>query len=330
MKLKKVKVLKSLEDGCLLRASRSGKVMAECGSTARVWDTRTWKVISEIDELDEDEWMAVCDLSPDGKLLAAGQALRSTRVFDTRTGRRVAQLSEPVRRQRNSAELLKFSPDGSALACVKSSKLQVFRTGDWESPLNYPLHPPKIADLAWTADGKSVVTASGKKVIFWSSRDTKKKMQLTGHQKLVQSVAIASDGTFMATASEDKTVMLWKLPSGKKYAEYTGHATLVFRVLLTPDGKTAASWDYKNEVHLWDTRTLKLLGKAEAEEGEEMAFSPDGRVLVLPYILGPLQVVDARNGKLVARMKEGNSVAFVGGRMAVSQGAKIVLWEWGK
>ncbi len=331
MKLKKVKVLEGFDGGCSLGVSRSGKVMVACDVTCRVWDTRTWKVRGETDEVDEaGKSIQVFDLSPDGDFLAVGDLHLTTKVFDTRTGKRVAQLSKPKKDTHTSANHLAFSPDGSEVASVTHSKLQVFRAGDWHSAREYPLHPPQISAMGYTPDGKSLVTASGKSVVFWNTTDAKKKLELTGHKKLVHSFAIAVDGTFIATPSEDEVVMLWKLPSGKKYAEYTGHEDKVFRVVLSPDGKTAASFDYNDEFHLWDTKTQQQVAKVQGGDYEKMAFSPDGRWLVIPDFQESLRVVDARDGQVVAEIEAGYGMAFVGGRMAVSQGSKVVLWEFGK
>jgi hypothetical protein len=54
--LKKFKTLDGFErGGALLRASRSGKVLVACDVACRAWDTRTWKVIGEIDDVEEDD-----------------------------------------------------------------------------------------------------------------------------------------------------------------------------------------------------------------------------------------------------------------------------------
>ena len=57
---------------------------------------------------------------------------------------------------------------------------------------------------------------------------------------------------------------------------------------------------------------------------EGMTFSPDGRLLVMPDFQKWLRVVGARDGKVLAEIKKGKSVAFAGGRMAVCQRGKVV------
>ena len=76
MKLKKFKTLDGFErGGALLRASRSGKVLVACDVACRAWDTRTWKVIGEIEDVEEDDGpVGACDLTPDGSLLAVGDS----------------------------------------------------------------------------------------------------------------------------------------------------------------------------------------------------------------------------------------------------------------
>lgn len=334
MTLKKVKALHGFDNGCVLRVSRSGSVMVGCDVAGRVWDTRTWKVIAELDDVaGEDGGVAACDLSPDGRLLAVGNSFSTTQVFDTRTGKRVARLSQPKEGIVNSADHVAFSPDGRLLACAKHRKLDVFRASDWQPAWAHPGHPPQIAALAFTPDGAMLATASGKSVVFWGTADGKRKLELVGHKKLVHGAAMPADGSFVATPSEDGLVILWELPSGKRYAEYAGHEDKVFAVAVSPDGRTAASSDYNDEFHLWDTATRRLIGKVTEGNYEQMTFSPDGKFLAVPGGAGyadSLRLINTRDGKVVAKVKDGESVAFVGRRMAVSQGRNVVVWELAK
>jgi WD40 repeat protein len=334
MKLKKVKTLKGYDRGCRLRVSKSGRVLVGCSIGGRAWDTRTWKVISEFVPVDgpESRGIGECDLSPDGRFLAAGGALFTTQVFDTRTGRCVAQLSRPKKDVINSADHLAFSPDGRLLASTKHKKLEMFRVSDWQPAWTHPGHPPQIAGIAFTPDGTMLATASGKSVAFWSTVDGRRLLDLVGHKKLVHSAAMPADGSFVATPSEDHSVILWALPSGKRIAEFTGHEDMVFAAWVTSDGLTAASYDYNSEFHLWDTQTRRLIAKVSEGDQEGTRFSPDGRFLAIPGSGSflTLRLIDARDGKVAASIKDGDDVAFFGRRMAVSQGDKVVIYEIGR
>ncbi|MFE0845877.1 NB-ARC domain-containing protein, partial [Streptomyces rochei] len=59
---------------------------------------------------------------------------------------------------------------------------------------------------------------------------------LTGHTGQVLSVAIAPDGTWLATTSFDKTVRIWDRATGTCTATLTGHTGQVLSVAIAPDG----------------------------------------------------------------------------------------------
>ncbi|MEU8742015.1 NB-ARC domain-containing protein, partial [Streptomyces halstedii] len=58
---------------------------------------------------------------------------------------------------------------------------------------------------------------------------------LTGHTNWVRSVAIARDGTWLATAGDDRTVRIWDRATGSCTATLTGHTNWVHSVAIAPD-----------------------------------------------------------------------------------------------
>ena len=63
---------------------------------------------------------------------------------------------------------------------------------------------------------------------------------LTGHDRPVNAVAVAPDGTWLATASEDGTVRTWAA-DGTPRATLTGHGGRVRAVAIAPDGTWLAT-----------------------------------------------------------------------------------------
>ena len=65
----------------------------------------------------------------------------------------------------------------------------------------------------------------------------------------MEQVAIAPDGTWLATASNDKTVRIWEA-DGTPRATLTGHKDWVTRVAIAPDGTWLATGDV-GTVRIW-------------------------------------------------------------------------------
>ncbi|MFI1568484.1 NB-ARC domain-containing protein [Streptomyces sp. NPDC020490] len=101
---------------------------------------------------------------------------------------------------------------------------------------------------------------------------------LTGHTKAVVSVAIAPDGTWLATASIDKTVRIWDRATGTCTTTLTGHTNAVRSVAIAPDGTWLATTSRDKTVRIWDratgTCTTTLTGHTNAVRS--VAIAPDG------------------------------------------------------
>ncbi|MGW3954684.1 NB-ARC domain-containing protein, partial [Streptomyces sp. NPDC004752] len=74
---------------------------------------------------------------------------------------------------------------------------------------------------------------------------------LIGHTSSVDAVAIAPDGTWLATVGEDDTVRIWDRASGQQTATL-GHGSRVLAVAIAPDGTWLATAGDGRRVRIWD------------------------------------------------------------------------------
>ncbi|MDG5807867.1 hypothetical protein P9869_35525, partial [Streptomyces ossamyceticus] len=89
---------------------------------------------------------------------------------------------------------------------------------------------------------------------------------LTGHTDSVTSVAIAPNGTWLATTSTDRTARIWDPTTGTCTATLTGHTDWVTSVAIAPDGTWLATTSTDKTVRIWAVPSQHTVAMARAEQ----------------------------------------------------------------
>ncbi len=134
------------------------------------------------------------------------------------------------------------------------------------------------------------------------------------HKKKVRSVAFSStDGSTIASASDDATIILWDAKTGKLRTTLDGHKDLVTSVAFNTDGTTLASGSFDTTVCLWETKTGKLRGELLGKRTQKVcgvAFSLDGSKIASANEDGTIVLWDAKDFRSIR--------SFVGPTTAVN------------
>ena len=76
-------------------------------------------------------------------------------------------------------------------------------------------HGDAVYSVAWTPDGKGIVTAGFDNTVrLWDAATRKEIKAFKGHEGLVLSVAVSPDGKPILSGSLDKTAKAWDMPGG--------------------------------------------------------------------------------------------------------------------
>ena len=97
-------------------------------------------------------------------------------------------------------------------------------------------HLGQVAQLVFSADGKTLVTGDTDKFIkIWDVATAKEQATLLGHWAGIARVDISPDGRTVASSSDDGSVRLWNVATRREVARFAGHGVM-YQVTFSPDG----------------------------------------------------------------------------------------------
>jgi WD40 repeat protein len=148
--------------------------------------------------------------------------------------------------------------------------------------------------------------------------------------KDVRCVAMAIDGKYAVSGSEDGTARIWEVPSGKLLARLE-HGSLVNAVLLANDGNYLATRGEtkagKPAVRLWSAPGGKLITQIPQADGA-IAFSPDSKRFAVATTVGDssgLLIYDPATGKKIFSISGGapHALAFTADGKRLTNGERV-------
>jgi serine/threonine protein kinase len=158
---------------------------------------------------------------------------------------------------------------------------------------------------------------------------------LTGHGDWVTSVAIAPDGRWLVSGSNDKSVRVWDLSDGALLGTLRGHTVVVNSVAVSPDGQWIASASNDGTVRVWDVKTgeTRHVLRGYGHPLFSVAFSPDARRVISAGRDRTIFVWEVVSGKRLLALEghkgDVNTVAFSpDGQQIASSGADRTIRIW--
>jgi len=261
--------------------SPDGRVLAVAGFRQEfvdIWDVPGRKRIAT---LQPEEGSRVA-FSPRGDLLATN-ARNKIRLWRTGTW----DLIDPLTLT-GDVTVLKFSPDGTRLACLSlPDELTVWEVDRWE----VVHHDPGVrlsdvfGELDFSPDDKALVIGHDDhhlQVIDLASGNTKFDVW-EAHPDHITAVAWSPDGSVIASGSGWKggPILLWDAASGKSLGELKGHTSWVGELVFSTDGLRLYSASGDQTIRIWDVGQRRCLAtlRGSSLDVAGLALSPDGTTL---------------------------------------------------
>ncbi len=212
--------------------------------------------------------------SPDGKVLASGNADHTIKLWDLAAAAELRTL----RGHSGTVYFVAFAPDGRSLASASADRtIKVWDVASGAELRTFRGHSKAAYGVAFSPNGEVLASASHDGSIkLWDAASGKELLSLPGHTWAAIALAFSPDGGRLASTGGDGTVRLWHTATGKELRTFTGHRTWVWSVAFGPEGKVLASGEYDGAMKLWDVETGREIATLK---GHIVAFSPDGRKL---------------------------------------------------
>jgi WD40 repeat protein len=235
--------------------------------------------------------------SPDAKMLATtdyDKGDTTVSLWDTATGERRRRLRIP---QTPLVHLRHLSPDGRLLIFTDGygCRIRLWDLATGQEVLEQEAHASSVASLAFTPDGRSIVSGGSETVRVWDATTGQQRQVMSPPCWFVNQVVVRPDGRTAVSCGTDGTVRVHDLTTGREVRRCvldrepgatTPRGNQVLQLGLAPDGRTAATLSTADKapcsrLHVWDLDSGRMLFHRErASRPDVPTFSQDGRMLV--------------------------------------------------
>ena len=234
-------------------------------------------------------------------------------LWNAKTGRKLSTLTGAAERiqagdiigpDSNRVISLAFSPDGTHLASGRLDRsVRLWDTSGNNEPILLQeqslsedllrTHQELVGGpdvLLFSPDGKILACGAGQHVRLWDTTTGELITTFKAHIGFIEYLAFSTDGSTLASASDDGTIKYWNINTGKPIPSHiTRHIPWIRSISYLNDSSILASVDYSGIITLWDLETSQITThrtKTAFENtrwklaSEPLTFSPDGTKLV--------------------------------------------------
>jgi WD40 repeat protein len=198
-------------------------------------------------------------------------------------------------------------------------------------------HSGGVRDLAFSPDGKSVVSSSNDGAVTLWDLPGIRRWAIYNRGDFIGNLIFSPDGANVAACcAVNGTVILWDVALGGERTTVAAGRDSVRAVAFSPDGSTLACGGLNGRIGIWDLPQARLrvtLGETTASMNT-LAFFPDGNSLAAGHVDGNIAIWDVgqRRRKTLFRTRRaaGVSVAFArdGSYVATTEDSDYRVHVW--
>ena len=161
--------------------------------------------------------------------------------------------------------LFAYSPDGTRLATIGFDGTVIV----WEAVTGKELYrmagtsePNDFVStkrITYSLDGKLLIACDRNQVKIYDAVSGGIIKSLEGHNAYITSIAISTDGKFIASGALDGSVILWNINDEFSSLPLMGHTDAIENLTFSPDGKWLITDGDDAAVRIWEVPSGNLL-----------------------------------------------------------------------
>ncbi|KAG2758228.1 WD40 repeat-like protein [Suillus brevipes Sb2] len=229
--------------------SPNGKTVVSGSDNGKVklWDVETGKVVGKWTG-HTDSVTSVC-WNADGDRVVSGSTDGTARVWKAKTGKTILKFKT----KHESVYTVIYSPDNTQIATGGSyesmAKIWDAKTGKLIKTLK---HDTIVSSLAWTSDGKKLITASYGPIRIFDTATWGLIAALEGHKLWVNAITLSPNNRLLASASDDNTACIWNLDSNLPVRPPLQHKGWVYNAAFSANGRVLVTGCDDTKAYAWD------------------------------------------------------------------------------
>ncbi|KAH7323304.1 hypothetical protein B0J17DRAFT_620985 [Rhizoctonia solani] len=280
----------------LVKYSSDGSRFLSCSRdrTLRQWDAKTGSIY-EVDSPMLDPFIppryssetgfVSATYSPDSNSIAAISLGGDIYIWDSNSGEMTL---EPIKAEKEG-RVIEFSADSkTVITGWRNGAAHIWdvQTGQLVSS-NQPPDGLDVAAFAFSPSHQSYIITSNQyednPMLYqsgpWTQDHTTSTLE--GHKRYIRTVRYSSDGTQIASGSEDKTMHIWSVHTGLSvFGPLRGHTETINSVAYSPDGTFVVSASSDKTIRIWDTRPNQTDSQVLKSPGvSDWVLNEDGWVI---------------------------------------------------